>query len=137
MTPDTPTPDGPPAAAPERKAGERLPVGDRFIVGGGDSCDVWEATGADPILLARDLKNADAKFLVHGPARLRAMEVAVADFVEYAGAGYARPFNRLELLLEAERVKCRNQDDRDYWRFLGEKLTALRASLRAGPGGGT
>jgi hypothetical protein len=105
-------PDGPPAAAPERKAGERLPVGDRFIVGADDSCDVWEATGADPVCLARDLKTADAKFLAFGHARLRALEAALrglrypnepARFCDHA----AEPCSRCE---------------------------AARAALAAGPG---
>jgi hypothetical protein len=80
-------PDGPPAAAPERKAGERLPVGDRFIVGGGDSCDVWEATGADPVCLARDLKTAGRQVprLRPRPAAGAGGGVAGAEVSERAG----------------------------------------------------
>jgi hypothetical protein len=101
----------PPAAATERKAGERLPIGDRFVVGGGDSCDVWEATGADPVCLARDLKTEDAKFLAFGRARLWAMEAAS---VKLRAA--------LELVLgDWTNVKARD---------------AARAALGAGPGGG-
>lgn len=60
-------------------------------------------------------------------AALRQCKTALA----YAGIGQKYPFDRLGQLLEAERAKCRNDDDRDYWTFLLEKLRVALAAINA------
>jgi hypothetical protein len=72
----TPTPDGPPAAAPERKAGER------FIAQRADSrwnVYEWPTDGGKAVGIAFDLSREDAELLAHAPARLRAMEAALKE----------------------------------------------------------
>lgn len=50
---------------------------------------------------------------------------ALDDFLAYAGVTEGYPFSRLVQLIREERTKCRNQDNRDYWRYVEEKLMAL------------
>ncbi len=61
-----------------------------------------------------------------------AAEAEMQEALKYAGFGEPYPFDRLPQLIGDRQAQCRNQDDRDYWRFVGEKLTAL---LRPGTGG--
>jgi hypothetical protein len=70
----TPTPDGPPAAAPEWTAGGRWMVPAPYSAG---HWFVLERNHDNPKLpreIAGPLSEADAALLAHGPARLRAME---------------------------------------------------------------
>ncbi len=58
------------------------------------------------------------------------LKAAVADFLAYAGADKSYPFNRLQRLFDEQRAKARNQDDRDYWKFLSDKLATLLVRSR-------
>lgn len=60
-------------------------------------------------------------------AELADLRAAAADALKYAGFGEAYPFDRLPQLIRDQRTKCRNDDDRDYWRFVEEQLAALLA----------
>lgn len=54
-----------------------------------------------------------------------ALYKAVSDFLSYSGVTSEYPHDRIIRLLKDERAKCHNQDDRDYWRIVEEKLRAL------------
>lgn len=69
----------------------------------------------EEIVVGKDAENA----------RLRARIADLEDFLSYSGASAKYPYNRLPMLLREQGQRCRNQNDRDYWRFVEEKLLKL------------
>lgn len=80
---------------------------------------------------------ADRDRLAARVAELEAAMASCRDALRYGGVGEPYPFDRLSQLLDYERAKCGNQDDRDYWRYLAEKLTAAAAALGRPAGEGS
>ena len=99
----------------------------------------WFDNGGDEnkqAMLELSMDTADiAHALLAERAALAAENERLRAALKYAGVGEPYPHNRLVRLIQDERAKCRNKDDRDYWRHVEESLTAALAG-RDTPNGG-
>lgn len=93
---------------------------DKLASGVGDIDVIGEHSNLNnPWETAWDMMRSHAEF-----ERLEKRVAALDEFLKYAGVAERYPFNRLVQLLDEQGQKCSNQDDRDYWRFVKEKLLA-------------
>lgn len=115
-------------------SGRRVVIGAHGLLFGGFPAEVWMG----PMLAQAEANPQLAVAAVNAVAPLLDSEAALRERAEaaeaklaairkafaYGGYGDAYPFDRLRRLIQNERAKCRNQDDRDYWMYLEQKFDA-------------